>query len=96
MVSFLRSRHPQKTAVNVAAETGCSVDQVEKWLERSSLPNGHGCLALVAAYGPEFLCAVIPSPPEWLNAAHREARRQRLEAEISARQAELDALRSAT
>lgn len=90
---FLRARHPSKTAENVAAETGCSVDQVEKWLERGSAPNAPAMCRLIAAYGPEFLCAAMHSPPDWLHMAVRAERSRALEAEIQQRQRELDRLR---
>lgn len=94
---FLRARHPIKTAANVAAETDgrCSAFQVGKWLEGASAPNGAAMAALIATYGPEFLAAIIPSPPAWLDAALRAQRAASIEAEIARRQREIDELKSA-
>ena len=95
--SFLRARHPTKTAANVSADTlgRCSAFQVGKWLERVSVPNGAAMAVLTEVYGPEFLAAIIPSPPAWLNAALRAERAARIEAEIARRQREIDELKSA-
>ena len=92
-VDFLQRTHPRKTAENVSADTGCSVAAVAKWIERRSLPKGSGFLALVSAYGPEFLTAIMHSPPDWLSEAQRAARLRALESEIALRRAEVEALR---
>lgn len=93
---FLRCRHPQKTADNVAAETGISRETIHAWFTRGSAPSWSHMAVLILVYGPDFLAAALPARPAWLDGAAREARRTALEAEIAARQAELDALRSAT
>ncbi|GBD48144.1 hypothetical protein [Methylopila sp. Yamaguchi] len=87
--AFLRAIYPEKTAANVAADTGVPARTVEKWLERLSSPSWPHGLRLVAAYGPEFLCAVMDTPPAWLTEAGRAAARAQLEAQI----AEIEALR---
>lgn len=92
IAAFLRQRHPVKTAECVAAETGFSRETVNSWLNRLSAPKAQAMLKLVALYGPEFLCAAMHSPPEWLNAAARAERSRALDAEINARRAELDRL----
>ncbi|WP_293862341.1 hypothetical protein [uncultured Alsobacter sp.] len=93
--NFLRSVHPSKTAEHVSADTGIPRETIHTWFGRGSAPSCAHVLALITAYGPAFLAAALPARPAWLDGAVREERRQRLEAEISARQAELDALRSA-
>ena len=93
VVGFLRRLHPSKTAQSVAAETGCGVDAIEKWLERASVPNGRAMLRLFLAYGPAFLCAVVDNPPAWLDARQSAARQIELEASIARQRAELDQLR---
>lgn len=95
VANFLTSRHPMKTAANVAAETGCSVHQIEKWLERASAPSGVALMRLIWAYGPEFLAAMSPRAPGWLNESVRSQRQARLEEDIAAKQRELESLLAA-
>jgi hypothetical protein len=92
---FLRRRHPSKTVANVAAETGCTTHQVGKWLEGASAPNGAAMTALIAAYGPEFLAAVMPDAPAWLDAALQAERRAQIDAKIAQRRREIEELTSA-
>lgn len=92
VVDFVRSMHPQKTALCVSAETGISAKTVAKWLERVSSPGGLAVLQLTAAYGPEFLVAVFPTAPAWLSAAHRAERAAQIERRLASLQAERDAL----
>ena len=83
-----------RRAAIVAAETGCGIDAVEKWLERASVPNGRAMLRLFLSYGPEFLCAVVDNPPAWLDDRRRAARQIELEASIARQRAELAQLRT--
>lgn len=89
LCSFLRGRHPVKTAENVAAETGIPVATVASWIERGSSPNAWALLNLVGAYGAEVLCAAMESPPAWLRSAARQAERERVEAQIAALRSKL-------
>lgn len=91
-VAFLRQRHPVKTAASVAATTGLSAEAVKKWLERSSAPSFVACFALIRAYGPDFLTAVMEHPPAWIDTAARTARREALARDIARLTAELDRL----
>lgn len=91
VVAFIKRKHPRKTAQCVAIDTKCSVDQVEKWIERASVPNGVAMLRLTAAYGPQFLAEVVPGFA-WLDEAALNERQRELELEIEARRAELFAL----
>lgn len=95
VVGFLRRLHPSKTAALVSADTGCSIDAIEKWLERASVPNGIAMIRLFLAYGPDFICAVVDDPPAWLDARRSAARQIELEAGIARQRAELAALREA-
>ena len=95
VTGFLRRRYPSKTAQHVSADTGCSVDAVEKWLERASTPNGRAIVRLCLAYGPDFLVALIDDPPAWLDARRSAARQIELESSIARQRAELAALREA-
>jgi len=89
LVAFLRERHPVKTIDCIAAETGIARTTVAKWFERGGGPSAGAFLALVGAYGPDIICAVMHSPPDWLVAAKREARREALAREIAALEQEL-------
>ncbi len=82
--------YPVKTADNVAADTGISANTVSKWLDRGSAPTSWAFLRLLSAYGPDLVCAVMDSPPAWLDRAAKEQRRERLEAQIAALQSQLD------
>lgn len=90
IVAFLRRIHPAKTAECVAAETGISSNTVAKWLDRGSGPSTWATFRLIAAYGPEFACAVMTSPPDWLSAAARAEEQRRLRAQMAALQAKLE------
>jgi hypothetical protein len=92
--AFLRRLHPSKTAMNVAADTGCSAAQVEKWLEAGTLPNCVAMMRLIAAYGPEFLAAMFEAPPAWIVAACVAERGARIDSEIAQREREIDDLKS--
>ena len=91
--NFLRRRHPAKTASAVVAATDGRLKehQVQRWLEGASAPSGAALVTLISAYGPEFLAAITPHAPAWLDAACRTAQVARIEQEI----AELQAKRAA-
>ncbi len=91
IAAFLRGRHPERTAANVAADTRGRISgkTVEKLLERLSAPSLPTWFVLVETYGPELTCAVMENPPAWLTEAGRAQARLRLDAEI----AKLEALR---
>jgi hypothetical protein len=93
VVDWLRRRHPHKTAEAVAAETGLAADRVRKWLELGVSPSLAAFLALVAAYGPDFLGAAMARPPNWLRdaaVAQERAQLAAMQAALAARQAELE------
>lgn len=94
LASYLRGLYPFHTAKNVARDTGLSVPSVEKLLERQSAPNSAGFVAFTLAYGPDFLSAVLPRAPGWLDRAVRAERQAQLEREIEDRQRALESLRS--
>ncbi|RVU17471.1 hypothetical protein [Methylobacterium oryzihabitans] len=89
MVRWLRSTHPSKTAACVAADLGVPVDTVTKWLAREALPNGRTVVLMTCVYGPEFLAALLHHPPDWLDAAVRQADLARLHARLAALRGEL-------
>ena len=91
-LAFLRNRHPIKTAEEVAAATGLPADTVKKWFDRDSAPSFAACFALIGAYGPDFVAAVMEHPPAWIDTAARAARREALARDIARLQAELNKL----
>lgn len=91
--AYLRRLHPAKTAACVAGDTGCSQEQVEKWLQGGSLPSLMAFFRLVNAYGPQFMAEVYPGQQDWLDEAAQSERVRKLEAAIAAQQHELDLIR---
>lgn len=89
----LRAKHPHKTADRVGYDTGISVNTVQKWLQGAAKPNGYAMILLVNAYGPDFIAAVTPQPPAWLDRVHRAEQQIELEAEQRRIAEELEALR---
>lgn len=85
--AFLRLRHPAKTADFVEADTGVQAWTVRKWLEGKAHPSGAAVVMLAAAYGPDFLCAIMDNPPDWMI----EARRAQARADLAGQIAELEA-----
>lgn len=95
VANFLATKHPTKTAASVAADTGCSIHQIEKWIEGASAPAGLAMLRLIAAYGPEFIAAVMQPRLRWIDEALNREIEADLLAEIDAANARLKALRAA-
>lgn len=91
--SFLRRLYPRDTAKMVAGDTGIPVATVEKMLERRSAPGPATWPLLAWAYGPDFLRAVLPDCPAWLDKAVRLERQAQLDAKIASLVAEREALR---
>lgn len=89
IVAFLRETHPAKTAEHVAFEIGIGAPTVAKWLDRGSAPSGWAVFKLIRAYGPEFVCAVMPNPPAWVDAAKRAEEARRLRVQLRAIEARL-------
>jgi hypothetical protein len=80
-LAFLKSRHPLKTADCVAGETGISAKTISQWLCGNSKPGWHHTLALIGAYGPEFLAAVCPRSRIWIEPARKLEELRHLELE---------------
>lgn len=93
-VAFLRRAHPFKTAQAASAKTGIPADTIRKWFEGSK-PSYLHFLRLICAYGPEFLVAVLPNPPAWLDEARGWERQRQLEASIARQADELQRIREA-
>lgn len=92
LARFLRAKHPEKTAPNVAAETGLPIDSVKKWLSGEALPGSGALLTLACVYGPELMAAMLNGAPAWLDHAVREQKIRELEAQQARIAAELQAL----
>lgn len=93
--AFLRSKYPTKTAENVAADTGLGIDGIQKALDRGSVPSGLAIAAMILAYGPDFLAALLGErTPAWLTAAGQDAEIARLQAQREALDARLATLRN--
>jgi hypothetical protein len=80
-LSFLKQRHPSKTADCVAAETGISPNTVAQWFKGNSKPGWHHTWALIGAYGPEFLAAICPRSRVWVEPARKLEELRQLELE---------------
>lgn len=80
IAEFLRSIHPQKTALCVEADAGISAKTIEKWLGGNSSPSGNAYHRLIEVYGPELFVFVSPNAsPASLQEAARICRQARLE-----------------
>ena len=93
--TFLRGLYPRSTAENVAADLKAwriKSATIAKMLERQSSPSTGLFIALASVYGPEFLCAVLSSPPRWLSAAYRAERQRELETRMAVLKSELERL----
>lgn len=90
-IAFLRAQHPSKTAEEIEAATHgrVSAATAKKWLSRVSAPSFFACIALISAYGPAFLAAVMDDQPAWLQAAEREAEHAAIRRQIAALQKRL-------
>ena len=84
---FLRRLHPAKTAERVADDTGVPAETVRQWLKGAATPGFGRLFALIDAYGPEFLVAVFPRAPRWLDAAWRAEEQRDLEDQMTAMRA---------
>jgi hypothetical protein len=76
----------------VAADTGVARSTVAKWIEGASLPGFIAGLRLIAAYGPEYLVAVYPNAPRWMDQAYRDHQEAKLTSQIEALQRRLEKL----
>ncbi|WP_158809643.1 hypothetical protein [Beijerinckia sp. L45] len=93
---YLRQLYPQRTVDNVAADVASwhvSRFTVAKMFERQTAPGAVLWVALIDAYGPDFLAAALPKQLGWLDDAARTQRREALEARMAAIKSELDGLR---
>ncbi len=95
VASFLERQHPAKTADNVAADLSAwdiSRDTIAQMLQRRTAPGAVLWLALIDAYGPEFLAAAHPARLGWLDEAARAQRKAALEAHMASLRSEMERL----
>ena len=93
--TFLRGVHPARTADNVAADLATwriSTNTIRNMLERQTAPGAILWLALIDAYGPEFLAAAHPARLGWLDEAARAQRKATIEARMAALRSEMERL----
>ena len=93
--TYLRKLHPARTADNVAADLGAwriKAATVAKMLERETAPGTLMWLALIDAYGPNFLAAALPKRLGWLDEAAQAQERAAIRAEIEALETRLERL----
>jgi hypothetical protein len=69
LVVFLRAKFPKDTVKSVSRALKTSPRTVENWLTGHACPGFRACGAMVALWGPEFLCAVMDSAPDWASEA---------------------------
>lgn len=93
LAAFLRARHPLKTALLVAADTGLDAGRIEKWLALKARPDCEAVLILIETYGPSLLLTLAGAPAHWISAAALAEERAALEAQHAAVAARLNALR---
>lgn len=89
---FLRATFPDDTAKRAAAALGCSPRSVENWLMGASAPSALWIIAMIDAFGPDFLEAVMASPPAWVSRAIADRESADLAREIAALQARREQL----
>lgn len=72
LTRFFREAYPGKTIDNVALDLGVPRGTAKNWVEGKSTPGFFHTLKLIGKYGPEFLVAVYPNAPRWLDQAYRD------------------------
>lgn len=95
VAAFLREKFPVKTAFAVSAMAGVSPDAFRKWEAGVSSPSFKLTLYFIVRFGPEFLAAVLPQVPDWLDDDICDARESDLERRALRARADLDEYRAA-
>lgn len=84
VASYLRAKHPEKTALYVASQIGVSAETVRKCLETGSVPSGAAMLALIRRYRMSFVDGVLgEDADDWIAELARQEEQRRLEAEAA-------------
>lgn len=93
LTRFFKSAYPGKTIDNVALDLGVPRGTAKNWVEGKSVPGFVHTLKLIAKYGPEFLVAVYPNAPRWLDQAYRDHQQAKLLSQREAINRRLEELR---
>ncbi|WP_448953048.1 hypothetical protein [Labrys neptuniae] len=93
LTRFLKAAYPGKTIDNVAQDLGVARGTAKNWVEGKSTPGFFHMLKLIGKYGPEFLVAVYPKAPRWLDQAYRDHQETILANQMEALQRKREALR---
>lgn len=80
---FARSAFPNSTAAHLASVVGATVSTTEKWLSGQTRPSGEHLAAMIAAFGPAFLAAVIPATGQWAAKSVRAEQLSRISQELA-------------
>lgn len=78
-LAFLKERYPAKTADRVAADTGIPANTIAQWLCGNSSPRWKHTMALIGAYGADFLWAASPDSRVWLGPVRKLEELRRLQ-----------------
>jgi hypothetical protein len=91
LATFLRARHPTKTAQHVAALTGESQETVRKWLRLETRPGLRATIILVCVYELPLIEACLRRHPDWLARAREDSGRHAIAAELASLRPRIDA-----
>jgi hypothetical protein len=85
MCGFFRSRHPLKTAecIEVATDGRVKARTAQKWFDRTSKPSFNAFLALISAYGAEFIVTITNDAPQSIRDAAAAEQDMRFEQRLA-------------
>lgn len=92
VLGFLERLYPYNTAMMVARDTRLHRPTISKWFERRSAPSAQALARLIAAYGPDFVAAMVGDSLPWLTVAAWHERRVTFEADQAVFEAEMGAV----
>ncbi|RFB80425.1 hypothetical protein DYH55_02535 [Methylovirgula sp. 4M-Z18] len=93
MVDWLRQTFPANTAKHAAQALDVPVRTVENWLTGAAKPSAGAIFAMIGLWGPDFLKAVMPEPPGWIDAASLAVEHLALQRRLVALNRQQEALR---
>jgi hypothetical protein len=92
VLAYLRQMYPTQTYYSIAADTGIAAGTIENWFMRKAKPSASHFAGLIAAYGPQFLAAVLTVKPEWVERAAKYERALAIDRHIEDLRREKEAL----
>lgn len=92
VLAYLRQMYPTQTYHSIAADTGIPSGTIENWFMRKAKPSASHFAGLIAAYGPQFLAAVLTIRPEWVDRAAKYERALAIDRHIEDLRREKEAL----